>query len=644
MHFSFGLIIWTAAAVAAFVLARKPNRSGRPYLPISFFLLMVVAVVMSLFSGWISAVPYAYGMLWLAWIVIVIATVLASYRKVMVAIVILAAAGVLALSVGGLLTLVGTSTSTTKAAAAPAQSLTIKGSDGKKQSVDYRDNTSQKGASKKSPVAGAAVVNQDYARPSLDCGADKRSWSDLVACVKRAPKAERDAYIAYLNAHQGVLGGNWTDVQHIAKQEKKEHLDTRVIVVANSDVSNATARKLAEDAAGSAAKKLPIVHINGALINTTKGVGATQLTSFADARSQVRVLLTVPAKSHALKANTSAARKGHGVLVECTNIATGIVKHPAPHPTPKPRPKPTHKPSHPATHSPKPKPSQTPTSAKPTKSPSHPARKSPRPTPSKTPTSAAPSSAPPSSAPPTSAPPSSAPPSSAPPTSAPPTTAPPTSAPPSETPSPCEWNHKLPANSPKCLATKPPSANPTFPSGKPTNAKPTGKESTAPVESNPAKPSTTPGASNPTMTGPGTDKPTESASAKPGPVKSVAPGPSDPGTSVPDPDGKSSSKTDDSGSSQGGTESSSNDTGSASQDQSAASQPGTQQSSSSDEGANDSGKKPAAAAPSGAAETSASQTTATAKSGLASDGGPVSALAGVAIATAAALVNRRRRS
>lgn len=92
MNVSFWLVLWAAAVVIAAVASRRRDGSGRPYLPITFAWLAALGLVLTLFG---RIVP---GWAWLAWIIALVAVVLARYK---VAAAFVAVAAGLAL-VGGL--------------------------------------------------------------------------------------------------------------------------------------------------------------------------------------------------------------------------------------------------------------------------------------------------------------------------------------------------------------------------------------------------------------------------------------------------------------------------------------------------------------------------------------------------------------
>jgi hypothetical protein len=368
-----------------------------------------------------------------------------------------------------------------------AQAIEVATADGKSRQLDYVTNDASK------PVSGKDV-NTATTPPSLDDGKGPvHSWTELVQRVNGLPKAKHDAYVAAINSRSQYLG-TWDDVQQYAALEKKDkNLDTRVIIVLNSDVTDKQARDAVRSDVGDATDKLPIVRISGALVNT-RGVDAGKIEDFADGRAQIRVILTTPVVKKddtggtKVAADTDAASKGTGVLTECTNPSTGIVHHPKPIPVP---PKKTHKP----------------------------------PTSTKTP----PVTTPPSSTPPTSTPPTTTPPTTTPPTTTPPTTTPPTTTPPTTKPPTCPPGQT--GTPPNCLETKGPVP---YPSDKPSDNKTQGPpETKAPVETHPADPTDKPGDEVTDVPAPGaTQGPTHEVTQPPA---TGAPTDDDKGTGIPEP-------------------------------------------------------------------------------------------------------------
>lgn len=368
--------------------------------------------------------------------------------------------------------------------------------------LPYKGNTG--GTSSSSPAFGDEASNTTDLRPSLDDGEGPvASWRELVARVNAQPAGIRQAYIEAINARSASFG-TWSDVLRYAEIEEETGVDTRVILALNTDVTEQLIRHIVREVVGGqAAGRLPIVYTTGELINT-RGVDVEKIKDFRDGRSQVRVILTVPTASTTtvkLVANIAAARQGRGILVECRNPSTGIVRKPTPHPTGSITTQTTTSPS----------PSVTRTTPSNTPPVTPPKTTSPTPTPSMTPTTAPPTTAPPTTHP------------------TPPVTTSPT---PSPTPSATSPSPTPPATTP----TKGPVP---YPTEKPSDGPPPGStESTPPVESHPADPTTRPG-DEATEPAPGATQATRSPA--PSREPSVAPHPTTPGTGDVDPDAAASS-------------------------------------------------------------------------------------------------------
>lgn len=295
-------------------------------------------------TTWISVSSGWTVIFWFAWVIALAAAVILRYRGGFAAVTTAFAVGLIA-CLTGIFSPANVATASQSVLPVQVGSQTI--------TPALVDNTSQSGISSESPAAGEATITENIP-VSLACPETLSSLGDLVACVDKQPSDKKQAYITYFDAHKGALGASWQDVVNLAKLEK----ETRVIVVANSNVSEQKARELARPVAGAAASTLPVVYVDGAILNTRGGVGQEQLETYADNRSQVRVLLTTSADP---QRNVAMAKAGRGVLTECTNVATGIVPKPKPIRVPKPeKPRP-----------PQPTPS-TPTSATPTPTPTTP--------------------------------------------------------------------------------------------------------------------------------------------------------------------------------------------------------------------------------------------------------------------------------
>lgn len=481
---------------------RTHPRAGQYYCYPVFALLAASAALFILLAHWFHVYAWASVLFWLIWI---IALCVVTFNKRNDG---FWPAFLLSVLAWTLILLPFGSTVFQSAPSAPtAQALTVE-MDGKTRQLDF---VSSADASK--PLAGKDV-NTETTPPSLDDGKGPvHSWTELVQRVNGLPKAKKDAYIAAINARSRFLG-TWDDVQQYAAMEKKDDLDTRVVLIINSTVTDKEARDAVRTDVGDATDKLPIVRVSGALVNT-RGVDAGKIEDFADGRSQIRVILTTPVvkkdgKDNAKPvANTDAASKGTGVLTECTNPSTGIVRHPTPHTVPpkKTSPPPSVPPTTPSTTPPTTRP---PTTTPPTTTP---------------PTTTPPTTTPPTTTPPTTTPPTTTPPTTTPPTTTPPTTTPPTTTPPTTTPPTTTPPEETPTKGPVPYPTDKPGGNKT----------PDPVETTAPVEHHPADPTTKPGDEAPDVPADGaTHQPTAEPTQPPA---SHAPTDDAPGGTPSDPDG-----------------------------------------------------------------------------------------------------------
>lgn len=367
---------------------------------------------------------------------------------------------------------------TTANTSSQAQVLTVQKADGTVVHLAYKANSG--GASASNPIAGDATSNESDTLPSLNDGKGPvHSWTELVQRVNAMPAVQKDGYIKAINDRSQFFG-TWGDVQHYAEIEKTG-VDTRVIVLINSDIRSSKARNAVRSNLGDKADTLPFVRDDGALVNS-RGIEQGQVSDFADGRSQVRVMLTVPlwdAQRNTYGPDIEAAKKGVGILTECKNPSTGLVHNP----------KVTHNtPSQPSSVSTTATPSSSPattTPAPPTET-TIPSTETTVPTPPETTTTTVPT------------------------------------CPPGQEGTP-----------PDCLTVKGPVI---YPSGKPPVGPPSGDpEPTAPTESNPANPTDQPGAPVTDVPAPGATQDPSSEPVPP-PLPTVAPSPDDPGTGSNDPD------------------------------------------------------------------------------------------------------------
>ena len=513
-----------------------------------FGALALTAALWLFVTTWIS-VPFGWTLLfWLAWTIAVVAAVILRFGGGIAAASTAFFVGLVACFAGVLSPV--NATASARMALPPSSSsqtvLPVTTPDGQTIAPAFVDNTAQPEVSPEAPTAGKATITPDTP-VSLNCPQTLSSLNDLVACVNKQPNDKKQAYIAFFDANKGALGTSWQDVVNLAKREK----ETRVIVVANSGVSEQKARELARPVAGTAASTLPVVYVDGAILNTRGGIGQERIETYADNRSQVRVMLGTNATT---QRNVAMAKAGRGVLTECTNVATGLVPKPKPVRVPKDKPEqprisqpvPT---STPSTFTRTPSPSNPPSSTTlPPSSTTPPETTTPPPTTSTPPPST--STPPTTSTPPptTSTPPpptttSTPPTTTKPPTSTPPpptTSTPPpsTSTPPPTTSTPvCPWNPELPPGHPECLKPKDPTDGPEPPPSHTLAPAPTDPpESTPPVETNPAQPTEEPGDPAPsTVTAPSA---TPTATVRP--THTQDPSPSETATGDVDPDGQTS--------------------------------------------------------------------------------------------------------
>jgi hypothetical protein len=329
------------------------------------------------------------------------------------------------------------------------------------------------------PLVGSETFNNTTVLPSLDCKDPVHTLRDLVKCVEASPKKKQKAYIDKVNSYKDQLGGDWNRVKQLAKQG----VDTRAIVVINDPkLTPDQARSAVKSVTGSTKHKLPVYHINGKDILTTRGgfdSNSLELIKLHHKKA-VRVLLTIPAPGQTV--NIAKAKTATGFFVECKNINPGVVDEVK---------KPAKKPSTPPTtaESQKPVPSRTPPATKPPTSP---------------PTTTTPPSTPPTTSTPPTSPPSTPP--STPPTSPPST---PPSSPPTSPPS------TPPTTPPTSPPSTPPSTPPTSPPTSPPSTPPTSPPSTPPTSpptSPPSTPPTTVPTKNPTTMPTMTEKPTNNPS------------------------------------------------------------------------------------------------------------------------------------
>ncbi|HTK39437.1 MAG TPA: hypothetical protein VL362_01060 [Patescibacteria group bacterium] len=304
---TLGLVLVFIAATVAFAYYRFYQWAT---LSAVAALWIILCYTVDVPAGWVV-------FFWIIWLACLVATIIWEFALGMVAAVMAVIAGLLIMIFAG-----SVSWSHDTAAPAPSQppkpSVTVTNGAGQSQQVPLVTNTDE---TTDTPAAGEQTSDDAATRPTLDCQLPLQSLSELVTCVNGSDK--KDEFITYYNAHKGALGASWSDVVNLAKKE----VETRVIVIANSNISDQEARQLLVDKKVvkdmKEAKSLPIVRVDGALVNTTSGAtGSGSITPFADSRSQVRVLLVA---REGTQKQIEEAKKGHGTLAECSNLATGIV-------------------------------------------------------------------------------------------------------------------------------------------------------------------------------------------------------------------------------------------------------------------------------------------------------------------------------
>jgi hypothetical protein len=342
------------------------------------------------------------------------------------------------------------------------------------------------------PLVGSAAVNDTFATATLPGNGTVHSWSELVQRFDRASDVQKAEYASTFDTSAHLFGGTWSEVTPKLLAAEKAGVDTRVIQVVNSTVTDDQARSLIREDAGAAAASLPIVRVNGAVVTTNGGVGVKSVVNhWANNRSVVQTVLTVPQNIKQIKpeqasANVQAASVAVDVAGPCSNIDTGVVEQPKPQPKAPVKQTPT---TPPGSGTATPTPTQT--------------TSTPTPTPTET-------------------------------------TATPTPTPTETTPTP-ECTYLPPGNgesptSDKCLAAKDPKDSLPGPTGKPTAPAPTDPvETTQPVESEPAQPTTLP-SSTATQVAPGATIP---ATTIPIPSSDPAVAPTA-GTGICDPDAATS--------------------------------------------------------------------------------------------------------
>jgi hypothetical protein len=444
-----------------------------------FALLALVPAALLGVNLFVHLTDTTWGIFWVIWFIALFISILLSGTLGMVAASVITIAAIVLMFVGPELVSVRATTQ--------AQELRLALPNDTIKTVDYHDNGSTPGASPDAPLVGSAAVNDTFATATLPGNGTVHSWSELVQRFDRASDVQKAEYASTFDTSAHLFGGTWSEVTPKLLAAEKAGVDTRVIQVVNSTVTDDQARSLIREDAGAAAASLPIVRVNGAVVTTNGGVGVKSVVNhWANNRSVVQTVLTVPQNIKQIKpeqasANVQAASVAVDVAGPCSNIDTGVVEQP------KPQPKAPVK--------------QTPTTP--------PGSGTATPTPTQT-------------------------------TSTPTPTPTETTATPTPTPTP-ECTYLPPGNgesptSDKCLAAKDPKDSLPGPTGKPTAPAPTDPvETTQPVESEPAQPTTLP-SSTATQVAPGATIP---ATTIPIPSSDPAVAPTA-GTGIGDPDAATS--------------------------------------------------------------------------------------------------------
>jgi hypothetical protein len=482
-----------------------------------FALLALVPAALLGVNLFVHLTDTTWGIFWVIWFIALFISILLSGTLGMVAASVITIAAIVLMFVGPELVSVRATTQ--------AQELRLALPNDTIKTVDYHDNGSTPGASPDAPLVGSAAVNDTFATATLPGNGTVHSWSELVQRFDRASDVQKAEYASTFDTSAHLFGGTWSEVTPKLLAAEKAGVDTRVIQVVNSTVTDDQARSLIREDAGAAAASLPIVRVNGAVVTTNGGVGVKSVVNhWANNRSVVQTVLTVPQNIKQIKpeqasANVQAASVAVDVAGPCSNIDTGVVEQPKPQPKAPVKQTPT---TPPGSGTATPTPTQTTSTPTPT-----PTETTATPTPTPTETTATPTPTPTQT-------------TSTPTPTPTETTATPTPTPTETTPTP-ECTYLPPGNgesptSDKCLAAKDPKDSLPGPTGKPTAPAPTDPvETTQPVESEPAQPTTLP-SSTATQVAPGATIP---ATTIPIPSSDPAVAPTA-GTGIGDPDAATS--------------------------------------------------------------------------------------------------------
>ena len=158
------------------------------------------------------------------------------------------------------------------------------------------------------------------------------SWANFVERVNALPEAGKQNTIANTNGWNNVTKArypdrvdlqfpSWNEIQHLATIPG----EFRVIAKVNNDKSDQEAREAVRPLIGGLADSLPVVKVDGALINTMCGSGDctnsfSPAQQFVDANGQFRIVLSKPVEGkNGPVVNVEAVKLGIGLGTECGN-------------------------------------------------------------------------------------------------------------------------------------------------------------------------------------------------------------------------------------------------------------------------------------------------------------------------------------
>lgn len=158
------------------------------------------------------------------------------------------------------------------------------------------------------------------------------SWANFVERVNALPEAGKVNAIDNTNGWNNVTKArysdrpdlqfpSWNEIQHLATIPG----EFRVIAKVNNDKSDQEAREAVRPLIGGLADTLPVVKVDGALINTMCGGGDctnsfSPAQQFVDANGQFRIVLSKPVEGkNGPVVNVEAVKLGIGLGTECGN-------------------------------------------------------------------------------------------------------------------------------------------------------------------------------------------------------------------------------------------------------------------------------------------------------------------------------------